>query len=77
MTGNAGNFGWSLSYPRGKEAETGYVWESWHWRWIGNCAVKMQNEFFDGSQQQMLMFWDENAPVLRKAWTGEKTDAGD
>jgi D-alanyl-D-alanine carboxypeptidase len=77
MTVNAGNFGWSLSYPRGKEAETGYVWESWHWRWIGNCAVKMQNEFFAGSQQQMLMFWDENAPVLRKAWTGENTDAGD
>lgn len=30
---NAPAFGFSLSYPAGKEAETGYAYESWHWRW--------------------------------------------
>ena len=30
---HAGKFGFRLSYPKGKETETGYQWESWHWRW--------------------------------------------
>ena len=61
---NAGRYGWSLSYPKGHMEITGYSWESWHWRWIGSAAVRMQNEFFDGSQQLLLEFWDGNAGVL-------------
>ena len=30
---HAGKYGFRLSYPKCKEAETGYQWESWHWRW--------------------------------------------
>ncbi len=30
---NANDFGFKLSYPRGKEYETGYSFEPWHWRW--------------------------------------------
>lgn len=67
MAENAGDFGWSLSYPQDLEAETGYTWESWHWRWIGTDAVKMQDEYFDGIQCRMLVFWNENAPLLREA----------
>jgi len=68
LTNNAWKFGWSLSYPRGCETETGYIWESWHWRWIGNDAVVMQNTFFNGVQQRMLVFWNNNYPVLEKAY---------
>lgn len=66
MAANAGRFGWSLSYPRGAEHITGYQWESWHWRWIGTPAVRMQDRFFEGSQQRLLEFWaagpDTNGP---------------
>ncbi|MEX0622021.1 MAG: M15 family metallopeptidase [Candidatus Woykebacteria bacterium] len=32
---NAYKFGWVLSYPEGKEKTTGYIYEPWHWRYIG------------------------------------------
>jgi D-alanyl-D-alanine carboxypeptidase len=67
MIEKAGDYGWSLSYPQNLEELTGYTWESWHWRWIGVDAVKMQKDYFDGIQQNMLVFWIENAPVLTEA----------
>ncbi len=67
MNENADDFGWSLSYPQKMESVTGYKWESWHWRWIGVDAVRMQNEYFDGVQQNMLLFWHENTSTLREA----------
>jgi len=54
---NGGKFGWSLSYPRYPPGE--YIWESWHWRWIGVDAVRLQDEFFDGSQHSMLLYLNE------------------
>jgi len=51
---NGGKFGWSLSYPRYPPGE--YMWESWHWRWIGVDAVRLQDEFFEGSQHKMLHY---------------------
>jgi D-alanyl-D-alanine carboxypeptidase len=67
MIEKAGDYGWSLSYPQNLEELTGYTWESWHWRWIGVDAVKMQEDYFDGIQQNMLVFWNRNAPVLIEA----------
>lgn len=32
---NAEDFGFYLSYPKGKETETGYQYESWHYRYLG------------------------------------------
>lgn len=32
---NAHRYGFILSYPRGREEETGYNWEPWHYRYIG------------------------------------------
>lgn len=32
---NAYEFGFVLSYPQGKEAVTGYIYEPWHYRYIG------------------------------------------
>lgn len=32
---NAYEYGFILSYPEGKEAVTGYVYEPWHFRWVG------------------------------------------
>jgi D-alanyl-D-alanine carboxypeptidase len=32
---NAPRFGWHLRYPKGKTAITGYIYEPWHWRFVG------------------------------------------
>ena len=68
MAANAGRFGFSLSYPYGMEQVTGYVWESWHFRYIGRAAAALESEFFGGVQQYLLMFLDayrKNAPADR------------
>ena len=55
---NASRYGWSLSFPKGYEAVTGYVWESWHYRYIGAEACAFQQKWFDDIQQYMLEFID-------------------
>jgi D-alanyl-D-alanine carboxypeptidase len=55
---NASRYGFSLSYPKGFEQVTGYVWESWHYRYIGVDAVELQDEFFGGVQQYLILFLD-------------------
>lgn len=55
---NAAAYGWSLSFPKGYEAVTGYVWESWHYRYIGKVACAFEQKWFGGIQQYMLEFID-------------------
>ena len=68
---NARTFGFSLSYPEGYEELTGYKYESWHFRYIGRPATRMQWRFFGGIQQRMLQFWNDNSKTLRDAYTGD------
>lgn len=35
LTENARHYGFVLSYPKGREEETGYIYEPWHYRYIG------------------------------------------
>ena len=53
---NGPGLGWSLSFPPEYESVTGYVWESWHWRYIGVEAVKFQEKWFKNIQQYMIEF---------------------
>ena len=55
---NASRYGWSLSFPKGYEKVTGYVWESWHYRYIGTEACRFQQKWFGDIQQYMLEFID-------------------
>jgi D-alanyl-D-alanine carboxypeptidase len=32
---HAWEYGFVLAYPRGKEEQTGYRWEPWHYRYVG------------------------------------------
>lgn len=42
---NAYKFGFILRYPKGKENETGYKYESWHFRYVGeDLALKLFND---------------------------------
>lgn len=41
---NAYKYGFTLRYPRGKTGETGYKYESWHYRYVGvDLATKLYN----------------------------------
>jgi D-alanyl-D-alanine carboxypeptidase len=51
-------FGFSLSYPKGYEAVTGYRPESWHYRYIGKAAAALEGEFFGGVQQYLIEFFE-------------------
>jgi len=59
LAANAGRFGYSLSFPKGMSAATGYKWESWHYRYIGKAAAELQGRYFLGMQQYLLLFLDE------------------
>jgi len=59
ITANASHFGWSLSYPYGYEAVTGYRWESWHYRYVGKDLTAFIDNYFDGIQQYALRFLHE------------------
>ncbi len=65
MANHAWQYGWSLSYPRDRESETGYRWESWHYRWIGRPAAELVQSFFGGSQQRFLEFYAASETGLR------------
>jgi D-alanyl-D-alanine carboxypeptidase len=59
MLANGGRFGWSLSFPDGYEAATGYRWESWHYRYVGQDLAAFIDAWFDGIQQYALRFIHE------------------
>lgn len=42
MTENAQDYGFILRYPSGKESITGYQYESWHYRYVGELAPEIK-----------------------------------
>jgi D-alanyl-D-alanine carboxypeptidase len=66
---NAWRFGFSLSYPDGFEAATGYTYEPWHFRYLGRVGTTLQQEFFGGIQQRLLEFLDRRSSGLRNRLT--------
>ncbi|MDR2109831.1 MAG: M15 family metallopeptidase, partial [Spirochaetaceae bacterium] len=56
---NGSRFGWSISFPQGYEALTGYRWESWHYRYLGPELCYFIDTYFDGIQQYGLRFLHE------------------
>ncbi len=46
LANNCWKYGFILRYPKGKESETGYMYESWHFRYIGN--VEMAEKLYNG-----------------------------
>ena len=56
LLANAARFGWSLSFPEGREDVTGYKYECWHYRFVGKKACALQEKWFGDVQQFMLEF---------------------
>ena len=44
MLKNAHKYGFILRYPKGKEKQTGYMFESWHYRYVGEKVAKYIHE---------------------------------
>jgi D-alanyl-D-alanine carboxypeptidase len=59
LVANAARFGFSLSFPKGMTAITGYSWESWHYRYLGKAAAALAEEYFGGIQRYALMFLEK------------------
>ncbi len=60
LSDHAWRYGFSLSYPDGYEEITGYMYESWHYRYIGKAAAQLEREYFGGVQQTMLEYLAAN-----------------
>ncbi len=58
LAAHAEEYGFSLSFPQGYEPVTGYMWECWHFRYIGQSAVDFQRNWFNDIQQYMIEFVD-------------------
>lgn len=56
---NAHNYGFTLRYPEGKESITGYNFEPWHYRYVGNDLAK--------ALKQSGLTLDEAWPYLEAA----------
>lgn len=67
LAAHAGDFGFSLSFPKGQEALTGYVFEPWHYRYIGVEACLVQKKWFGDLQQRLVEFHASQGPSLRAA----------
>ncbi len=56
LAANAWKYGFLISYPNGYEGVTGYMYEPWHFRYIGRAAAALGEKYFDGIQQYLLVF---------------------
>lgn len=44
LSQNAYKYGFTIRFPKGREEETGYKYESWHFRYVGeDLATKLYN----------------------------------
>ena len=64
MLANSHRYGYSLSYPEGHEEVTGYLYEPWHFRYIGRAAAALEQEYFDGLQHYLLTFLHTHRGLL-------------
>jgi D-alanyl-D-alanine carboxypeptidase len=67
MADNAWRFGFSLSYPQGMEELTGYIWESWHFRYVTIAGTRIERDYFGGIQQYFLEFLAEYRRIFTAA----------
>ncbi len=74
LASEAWKYGFVLSYPRNGEAETGYIYEPWHFRYVGRAAAAMLHAFFGDDRQAFLTFYREKEPYFRdRGRTGGRT----
>ena len=66
LVSDSWRYGFTLSYPEGGEQYTGYIYEPWHFRWMGRPAAGIIHAFFRDNQKGFLDFYAANADFFRK-----------
>ncbi|WP_024653456.1 M15 family metallopeptidase [Borrelia persica] len=61
---HSSKYGFSLSYPKKHEKETGYKAEPWHYMYIGKEACNLQKKYFNNLQYKFLEFWNQHKKEL-------------
>ena len=61
---NAWRYGFVLRYPEGTEAETGYSWHPWHYRYVGEGAAGNMHSLGITLEEYLSMFFSEEASVV-------------
>lgn len=59
LADHAYRFGFSISYPQGEESFTGYMYEPWHYRYVGKKAAAIIYLIFSNNQERFLRFCRE------------------
>lgn len=63
---HAGRYGFSMSYPPDLEHITGYLHESWHYRYLGLPAIHLRDRFFGGVQFHLTEFFHRHGDFLQQ-----------
>ena len=66
LAGNAHQYGFTLSYPKGQEERTGFEYEPWHWRYVG---VELATYIHEHD----ILFNHEEAVILPSPFDGQIT----
>ncbi len=61
---HAWKYGFSLSFPPNQEHITGYMFESWHYRYIGKDAAAFEKKYFMQGQQHVLEILEQARELL-------------
>ena len=59
-----GKHGFILRYPEDAEAETGYAWHPWHYRYVGEAAAGNIHSLGITLEEYLSMFFSEEAAVV-------------
>ena len=54
LKNNAYKYGFSISYPKHLTEYTGYMFEPWHYRYIGKKNARIVRNYFNGNQEKYL-----------------------
>lgn len=65
---NGWRYGFTLSYPKGMEDKTTYMWEPWHYRYIGKEAAYIEHRYFNGIQHYFLEFWNTYSELFTSSY---------
>lgn len=56
LANNAYRFGFVISYPESKQSQTGYIYEPWHYRWIGKELASEYKKIESSTYLQRWLF---------------------
>lgn len=63
---HAHQYGFSLSFPEGQTEKTGYIYEPWHYRYVGTQVSHLLHYYFEDNQQLFMEWWDSVKATIKQ-----------